>query len=140
MKIIKGIRQKQSSESYSSLVPIGSEGKYIEMNSNLNLENELKLGTDHFVIVEEGEYEVPEQVETIIAQNRITEYYTTEEKIENFPYYKTITYIVEDLNKTDIYTFLYNVLGQDEEELLHSKIGNIIDEEDGGTKIKEEVI
>lgn len=140
MKTIKGIRQKQSSESYSPLVPIGSEGKYIEMNSNLNLENELKLGTNHYVIIEEGEYEVPEQSELIIAQNRIIEYYTTEEKIEDFPYYKVITYIAEDLNKTDIYTFLYNVLGENEEVLLHTKDGKIIDEEDTKMEIKEEVI
>lgn len=51
---IKQIRQKVENNDYSPY-PIGSEGQYIDMLSKLDLEEELKLGGNHYVTVEEFE-------------------------------------------------------------------------------------
>jgi hypothetical protein len=48
---IKEIRQKTSS-GYTTGIPIGSSGYLIDMLSSLDLEEELKLGNDHYVTVE----------------------------------------------------------------------------------------
>lgn len=44
---IKQIRQKNNNGDYAPGIPIGSEGKYIDISSNLDLEEELKLGGNH---------------------------------------------------------------------------------------------
>lgn len=54
LKRIKEIRQLQE-HGYSDPIPLGSEGQYVDMKSNLDLEQELKLGGNHNVtIIEEG--------------------------------------------------------------------------------------
>ena len=55
MERIKGIRQKIGSGQYSSFVPFGTDGQFIEMISELNLEYELKLGTKHLAKIDEDE-------------------------------------------------------------------------------------
>lgn len=53
--IVKGIRQKISDSAYSDLVPIGTDGEYVDMLSGLTLERELKLGQDHDVSIVEND-------------------------------------------------------------------------------------
>lgn len=43
---IKGLRQKTQT-GYDSFVPFGADGRFIDMDSSLNLEQELKIGGNH---------------------------------------------------------------------------------------------
>ena len=52
MKRIKGVRQKQSG-GYPTFVPLGTDGQFIDMISDLNLEYELKLGVKHVAEIKE---------------------------------------------------------------------------------------
>ncbi len=51
---IKQIRQRTSS-GYTADIPIGAQGYLIDMLSGLDLEQELKLGNDHYVTIEEDD-------------------------------------------------------------------------------------
>lgn len=140
MQVIKGIRQKEGNNNYSNLVPIGAEGKHIDMNSELNLENELKLGNDHYVEIEKGKFKIPPMGEEgeILDADRVIEYYATKEEVEEevFPYYKVITFITEEKNEeeettnTNIFSYLFNATN-DGDILLHKKESSIKDEEKG---------
>lgn len=50
---IKEIRQKNSS-GYNTGIPIGTQGYLVDMLSNLDLEEELRIGNNHYVEVEEN--------------------------------------------------------------------------------------
>ena len=52
---IKGLHVKTGPQSYSSLMPFGSDGQLIDMISSLDLEQELKLGGNHYVELEEDD-------------------------------------------------------------------------------------
>lgn len=52
---IKGLHVKIGSQSYSPLMPFGSDGQLIDMISSLDLEQELKLGGNHYVELEEDD-------------------------------------------------------------------------------------
>ncbi len=49
---IKQIRQKDSNNNFISY-PIGVEGNFVDLLSNLNLEEELKIGGNHYVTIDE---------------------------------------------------------------------------------------
>lgn len=51
---VKQIRQKSSS-GYLSGIPIGADGLYIDMSSGFDLEEELKLGGNHYVEILDSE-------------------------------------------------------------------------------------
>ena len=72
MERIKGVRQKTGSGQYSSFVPFGTDGEFVEMSSELNLEYELKLGPKHAAqIIEDEENDITYRTKTkISAPNR----------------------------------------------------------------------
>lgn len=72
---IKQIRQKSSS-GYLTGIPLGADGLLVDMLSGLDLEEELRLGGNHYVEIVDTE--VNEQVTTTIK-----EWYFTQPKGEN---------------------------------------------------------
>lgn len=67
LKRIKEIRQKTGdSNNLFKSIPLGTNGLLVDMLSNLDLEEELKLGNDHYVFIDQNELSLT-----------ITEYYTT---------------------------------------------------------------
>lgn len=69
LKRIKQIRQK-TSEGYSP-IPIGTQGLLVDMISELDLEEEIRLGGNHYVTV----YDTP-------TSTQITEWYFSEPRRE----------------------------------------------------------
>ena len=51
MNRIKGLKQKQGNNSFSDLIPFGTDGNLVDMSSGLNIEEELKLGGNHDVSI-----------------------------------------------------------------------------------------
>ncbi len=51
---IKEIRQKDENNNFQSF-PIGVNGQYVDLLSNLNLEEELKIGGNHYVTIDEDD-------------------------------------------------------------------------------------
>ena len=115
-KRTKGMRQKLGTNSYDVFVPFGSDGKYIDMDSSLDLEEELKLGGSHYVTINEDENT------TSITENYTGGYRATTDIIEgengitissklyknnNFLHRKNIS-ITEDEEETIIEETLYN--------------------------------
>lgn len=113
----KGMRQKTGTNEYDVFVPFGSDGKYIDMDSSLDLEEELKLGGSHYVTINEDENI------TSIIENYAGGYKTTTDIIEdengitissklyknnNFLHRKNIS-IIENGAETTIEETLYNV-------------------------------
>lgn len=52
---VKQIRQKDSSGNFTTSIPIGTNGLLVDMLSNLDLEEELKLGNDHYAQITQDE-------------------------------------------------------------------------------------
>lgn len=50
---IKGLHIKQENNEYSNLIPFGTEGQLIDMISTLDLEEEIKLGGNHYAELKE---------------------------------------------------------------------------------------
>lgn len=73
MKRIKGVRQKQNG-AYPTFVPLGTDGQFIDMISDLNLEYELKLGVKHVANITRDEYN--EDITYIL------EYYATPQEVQ----------------------------------------------------------
>jgi len=86
MERIKGVRQKTGSGQYPSFVPFGTDGQYIDMISELNLEYELKLGTKHLAKIDEDE----EANTTTIVENYAT---PDESSAANSSFYRASTKI-----------------------------------------------
>lgn len=125
---IKQIRQKDSNGNYLTSIPLGADGFLIDMFSGLDLEEELKLGSNHYVEIKEVEDE------TIIR-----EWYLTEPKgdtsIQTLPEEK-INYSVEiriNLNtfNLELYKGSFPTQEPPEKEPLHSKIITIEEEKNG---------
>lgn len=53
LKRIKQIRQKTGDQNFTS-IPLGVDGLLVDMMSNLDLEEELKLGGNHEVVITQG--------------------------------------------------------------------------------------
>lgn len=53
MDRIKGLHEKQGS-SYSAFMPFGTDGQLVDMASGLNLEYEVKIGTPHYVDINDS--------------------------------------------------------------------------------------
>lgn len=53
MDRIKGLHEKQGS-SYSAFMPFGTDGQLVDMASGLNLEYEVKIGTPHYVSINDS--------------------------------------------------------------------------------------
>lgn len=51
---IKGLKQKTGSNSYTNLIPFGTDGALIDMKSGLNLEEELLIGGQHYTSITEN--------------------------------------------------------------------------------------
>ena len=69
---IKGLHTKENSSTYSDLIPFGSEGQLIDMISTLDLEEEIRLGGNHYAELYQGN-----------DQTIIKEWYYTEPKGNN---------------------------------------------------------
>ena len=93
MERIKGIRQKTGSGQYSSFIPFGTDGQFIEMISELNLEYELKLGTKHLAKIDEDE----ETNTTTVVENYAT---PTESSASNSSFYRVSTKITSPNQQT----------------------------------------
>lgn len=75
MERIKGLRQKRSDSEYFPFMPFGTDGQYIDMISELNLEYELKLGPKHIASIEnyiDSETGLIDDNITIIVENYAT--------------------------------------------------------------------
>ena len=50
---MKGLREKTGSAIYANLIPFGTDGKLVDMLSGLDLEEELMVGGNHYVSIQE---------------------------------------------------------------------------------------
>lgn len=82
---IKQIRQKSSSGNYLAGIPIGTDGLLVDMLSNLDLEEELRLGGNHYVEIQDDDqatriyewyYTEPKQERTVEQMSQFTTYST----------------------------------------------------------------
>lgn len=116
---IKQIRQKDNNNNYSTPIPLGADGFLVDMFSGLDLEEELKLGSNHYVEIEERENV------TIIKEWYLTESKEEETSISDIPEEK-ISYSIEIRITSNVFNLaLYkgNFPGEeDEKKPLHSKI------------------
>lgn len=87
---IKGFKIKENSNLYSSLIPFGTEGQLTDMSSSLDLEEQLKIGGNHYIEIQEEDNDEVEVREWYCTQPVATE----EEKIE-FCSYTVITNFTE---------------------------------------------
>lgn len=81
MDRIKGLRQKQSDSSYTSLVPFGTDGILVDMLSGLDNEQEFKLGGNHTSVITEVDDTTTTIVETYKASDNSTVTYVVETTI-----------------------------------------------------------
>lgn len=119
----KGMRQKISNQNYGNFIPFGSDGKYIDMDSSLDLEEELKLGGKHSaeIIENENAIIIKETYENngysvltnIIENNGNIEIVSQLYKDDVFLHGKR-TFILENNEKTTIEESLY-----EEENILY---------------------
>lgn len=130
----KGYRQKLGSATYDTFIPFGTDGVLVDMASELNLEEEIRIGGDHYVtIVDESE------LSTIV-----TEYYNTvKAKIEDNTatnFYKVITHIesYEDNEDVTITCELWHYTDMSNGTMLKQKIIQITEDEDTGEVFVEE--
>ena len=72
MKRIKKIHQKGQGNNFTDY-PIGVDSIYVDMLSNLDLEEELKIGNNHSVTVQDVYTEVNEQ--SVFDHTEIKQYY-----------------------------------------------------------------
>lgn len=86
MKITKGFYQKNQDNTYGSYTPFGTDGQLVDMISGLNLEYELKLGTEHDV-------QIHNDSETLTT---VIENYAAPDNIDNSKYYQVVTSIDND--------------------------------------------
>ena len=117
---IKGLHIKDSPNSYSNLIPFGSEGELIDMLSTLDLEQELKIGGNHYIEIKE------ENDETIVKEWYYTEPKNQRSKIQmsNFCTFSVSTTFTERPALTAI------EVGENNQVLSETEDGNIIVIED----------
>ena len=123
---IKGLHIKDSPNSYSNLKPFGSDGQLIDMLSSLDLEEELKLGGNHYVELEEDDNN-----DVLV----IKEWYYTQPKenktraaMSQFCTYSVVTSFTENTATTAIDVGQGNVLVDEQQN------GNLIVIENGETQ------
>lgn len=119
-KRTKGMRKKLGTDTYDSFVPFGADGKFVDMDSSLDLEEELKLGGTHNVTISEN-------IEDDITTTNVTELYEGG--------YKVVTTIIESGSGTSISSKIYKT-EDNEDTFLHRKTISILDDADL-TEIKE---
>ncbi len=97
-KRIKEIRQK-TGESFSSPIPLGTNGFLVDMLSKLDLEQELKLGNNHYVNIDQGEDSliITEYYMSQPREDRSIEEMVTTGKIT----YKVVTKFLEEQYEED---------------------------------------
>ena len=95
MSKIKGSRQKVDANTYSPLVPFGTDGILVDMLSDLTLEEELKLGGNHISAIDESGNNV-EITETFKDSNGVTKYTAVTTITENQNGSTTITIVLTD--------------------------------------------
>lgn len=151
MSKIKQIRQR-TDNGFGQGIPLGADGINIDMSSGLNLEEELKLGGNHYIEISENTSDNTTHVQqwyydiSAINTSNISslENFTNEQKEEYTKYYiNSIISTEEDFS--DKITFqLYNGFRSDVDQLesllLYKKTIIISPEDDLGTvKISEGV-
>lgn len=128
---IKQIRQKSINNSYPISIPLGADGFLIDMFSGLDLEEELKLGNDHYVEIKDNN-----------GVTEIKEWYFIEKKgdrsIQDMEDLNLITYSTQIIiGNNNINMILYKGAISEEKE-LHTK-NIIITENSNIITIDEEV-
>ena len=141
MKITKGFYQKNEDNTYSHYMPFGTDGQLVDMISGLNLEYELKLGTEHDVQIHNDSNTLTTIIEDYAAPNNVG----------NGKYYRVITSINDDPEQPEIVgrslttqiitelRWIDHTVDPSIDNLLKTKITNIfvILDEDGDTVIEE---
>lgn len=114
-EVIRGSRQKLGTGSYSDLIPFGTYGKYIDMLSGLDLEQELKLGGATDVHINNNDD----------GSTTITENYAAE---DSTGHYQLVTVVDEE--GTFIIQSLYWVDSEGQNTLKYAKQFSIIEKDD----------
>lgn len=126
---VKEIRQKNSS-GYNSGIPIGTDGLLVDMLSKLDLEEELKLGSNHSVEVQDKS-----DGSTLVKQF----YYT--DRTKTTCTYSTVVNIGKTVNnRTSITIKLYKGSTQTTANELHSDTIEIDQTTENKVKVNEEVV
>lgn len=134
---IKQIRKK-TSNGYTTGIPIGTDGILVDMLSGLDLEEELKLGNNHYVQIKDLKETINEQQVTV---TEIKEWYLKYPKgnndISNLPNTNEILYSVKTrIIEDEISRTLYKGDINDNNSLHKDKI---IITENNTTIINQEV-
>ena len=112
---IKTLRQRDG-QYFENVFPIGADGKYIDMESGLDLEQELKLGNNHYVEIQENE-------DTTIIRQYYLDIPKGDTALSDLT--EHIKYSVEttiDAND-NITSLLYRGnISEDESDIIHSKV------------------
>ena len=78
MQRVKGYREKTGTALYSNLIPFGTDGVFVDMNSGLNLEEDILIGGNHYTTIQESSdtttvinetFAKKEDVENEVAEN-----------------------------------------------------------------------
>lgn len=164
---IKEIRQKTSS-GYTTGIPIGSSGYLIDMLSSLDLEEELKLGNDHYATIEQTDEVVTikewyfseklnDSLSAMIQNNKVNYSLVTTIKSETINDYILAndlngdnSFLLEDpsnpdsnfliLTQIEVIEIILYKGDMEDNQILHRKIITILEnEETGYTKINEQI-
>lgn len=119
VKQVRQVNVKNGSQnSYKSAIPIGTDGLLVDMLSQLDLEEELRIGGNHYTTIDESET-VDSETKEVTYTTIITELYYDRKTPENTTYTVQIL-IIETGSLTTITMELYKGK-KDDNKLLHSK-------------------
>ena len=114
---MKGLRRKENGQ-FSSFIPFGTQGEYVDMYSGLSLEQELLLGSQHSVAITKNSD----------AKTTINDYYIDAQGIKLYEV-ETVIEKKADPSRTEIISSLYiisQISGQDtRDKLIKQKITTI---------------
>ena len=118
---IKGLHIKEGPNSYTDLIPFGSNGELIDMVSTLDLEEELKIGGNHYFEISEDENDI-----TIIKEWYLTQPKGNEDNLSQICRYTVITAFSESpvstalevgQNQNDPTVLIGNTQEEEEQEI-----------------------
>lgn len=118
---IKGLHIKEGPNSYTDLIPFGSNGELIDMVSTLDLEEELKIGGNHYFEISEDENDI-----TIIKEWYLTQPKGNEDNLNQICRYTVITAFSESpvstalevgQNQNDPTVLIGNTQEEEEQEI-----------------------
>jgi len=141
MKITKGFYQKNQDNTYGSYTPFGTDGQLVDMISGLNLEYELKLGTEHDVQIHNDSETLTTIIENYAAPDDVddSKYYQVVTSIDSAPSQPGIVGRTLTTQITTELRWIDKSVSPNVNKLLKTKITNIfaILDESGDTQIEE---